>query len=67
MATAGDTLLRLRLLLAAIASTKRPSGARFEMEERLKLSLKRVKDLKMLTYTLLPFVLRRNISKDKRQ
>ena len=67
MATAGDTLLRLRLLLTAIASTKRPPGARFEMEKRLKLSLKRVKDLKMLTFTLLPFVLRRNISKNKTQ
>ena len=37
------TLLRPRLLLVAITSTKGTLGARLEMEKRLKFSLKRVK------------------------
>ena len=46
---------------------KRPPELRLEMEKRLKLNLKRVKVPKKLTHTLVSFLPRRNISKDRKQ
>ena len=61
------TLLRQRLLLVAITSTKRPPGVKLEIEKRLKASLNGVKVQKTLTHTPVSFVLRRNISRDGKQ
>lgn len=58
------TLLRPRLLLVAIRSTKRHPGTNLETGKRLKLSFKIPKKL---THTLVPFVLGKNISKDEKQ
>ena len=60
-------LLRPRLSLGVITSTRRPPPARVKMDKRLKSNLKRVKIPNKLTHMFVSLLLNRNFSKDGKQ